>query len=757
MVPRGGGLLGTPQGRSGLVEQRPAAGQLGAEVAVLAEDVGQHEPELLDLAAQPTGVLAVPRLGGRRLDEGVAKGHLRGTEGLQDGGAAVAVDRERQQVLLSGREGAPLAHQVRSQRLDHGLLRQPVRRQPVRTVQGRRRGPAPGDYPGQLGRRLLAPVDRAGQSRLGTLLGGVVHGVLGPRGRPRVLGPPADRARPAGLQAPGELARNAAQATATDVVAGLLRVPDALTSVQGGQLRRPGRGQAPQQVPDVGHEGVEGVATGTDVAAVVHGPVGLLELHLCGEELSGQSLFLRPQPPDTRPCTIGTGERGYVLVGQGADPGSHRLQVPHPAVRAGGLVAQRGQHRHRRRVVGVVPGGQERSPCLEPDLGQAVRRLARDRQQPHHLGGPVGRLQQHLLGPDLGLAPLQPGVLLPGVVPGPAPPQSVQDDGAGAAAPLFVLPRGRHRRRTRPPRSRRRPQPFGGPAREVRRVAGLVRPQRRRVDPESSGHLGATAPEELACLQQGRPGGLGPGPEQLTDRVEGGHVEQPAQQVRAVLVLGPQERRELPLRQQDDLEELPGTHPDQAFQLGVGLLHAAEAGEALLTGQGLAIPSDRDQHARVLRRRPAPAPRPLLQGPPGDADRAGADGGLQDHLGPHAGRSVVAAQLLGPAGPRHGAVQGEPDRVEQARLAGAGGAVQQERAAVAERVEVDGLGRRERPEGRDGQPVRPHQPAPTCTRAASSASASTSRSAASAAVPRTCSTKPSTTARSSGAERSRSA
>ena len=73
------------------------------------------------------------------------------------------------------------------------------------------------------------------------------------------------------------------------------------------------------------------------------------------------------------------------------------------------------------------------------------------------------------------------------------------------------------------------------------------------------------------------------------------------------------------------------------------------------------------------------------------------------------GVGLVGAQPLGVVAlAGHRAVEGEADRVEDAGLAGAGGAREQEQPGRAERVEVDRRGVGERPERRDLQPVQPH-------------------------------------------------
>ena len=96
----------------------------------------------------------------------------------------------------------------------------------------------------------------------------------------------------------------------------------------------------------------------------------------------------------------------------------------------------------------------------------------------------------------------------------------------------------------------------------------------------------------------------------------------------------------------------------------------------------------------------------------GDPQLPAADGRLELDLGGQPGGGVVGAEPLGAAPlPRHPAVEGERDRVEQRRLARAGLAVQQEQPLQV--VEGDLLGPGERAEGLDPEPVRAHQRPPS--------------------------------------------
>ena len=218
-----------------------------------------------------------------------------------------------------------------------------------------------------------------------------------------------------------------------------------------------------------------------------------------------------------------------------------------------------------------------------------------------------------------------------------------------------------------------------------------------------------------------------------------------------------EELGELALRKEDDLEELLGGHAHEIPDLLVGL---DDAGGLVLpvAGGGLLVETDGrlllgEADSRLLRT--------VLLRLAGDPQAAAADGGLKLHLGRQAGGSMVGAEPLGGAPlPRHPAVEGERDRVEQRRLARAGLAVQQEQTLKV--IEEDLLGRGERTEGLDPEPVRAHQRSPSlvslavslaaslaASLATANALSSSSRSDGLASVFRTCLTNSAATARSS--------
>ncbi len=110
---------------------------------------------------------------------------------------------------------------------------------------------------------------------------------------------------------------------------------------------------------------------------------------------------------------------------------------------------------------------------------------------------------------------------------------------------------------------------------------------------------------------------------------------------------------------------------------------------------------------------------------------------------------MVRAEIFGP-GPVIGdrAVEGETDRIQHRRLAGAGRALEEEQTGVREGVEVHDLVAGERQEGGELKAVEAHQAAASACRRAASASVSSARSASLAGVPRRSSTNRSTSSMS---------
>ena len=228
-------------------------------------------------------------------------------------------------------------------------------------------------------------------------------------------------------------------------------------------------------------------------------------------------------------------------------------------------------------------------------------------------------------------------------------------------------------------------------------------------------------------------------------------TEQALQQLQTVGRLGAQERREVPLRQHDHARELVPVHAQDVGDLGAGLIIPAR----FLHPR--AVDAFAQQRVGLLDREAVPAPgaRLVPRGRAGDFEvpALGREFAGDARLG--GGLRVVAAQPLSVlAGPGNRSVEGEADGVQDAGLARAGGAVQQEQPVCAQAVEVDPLRAGKRAERGNLQAVDPHRDTPS-RRTASSASARTAASASEAGLPRTCSRNPQQTERSSSASASR--
>ena len=182
----------------------------------------------------------------------------------------------------------------------------------------------------------------------------------------------------------------------------------------------------------------------------------------------------------------------------------------------------------------------------------------------------------------------------------------------------------------------------------------------------------------------------------------------------ALLGLGAQHLGEAALGQQDHLAELGRIQPHDSLHLPGDLAGAA--------GHGLLL---RSQHPEQGGRRQllGGAAPPQLGGGVGRGafhPVAGATGGeVELHPWHRLGRGMVGAEALHAPLPRHFAIEGEAHRIEQEGLAGAGAAVDQEEALVAEGVEVDGHPFGIGAEGLDHQVVGLHRslPRPAASRA----------------------------------------
>ena len=182
----------------------------------------------------------------------------------------------------------------------------------------------------------------------------------------------------------------------------------------------------------------------------------------------------------------------------------------------------------------------------------------------------------------------------------------------------------------------------------------------------------------------------------------------------ALLGLGAQHLGEAALGQQDHLAELGRIQPHDSLHLPGDLAGAA--------GHGLLL---RSQHPEQGGRRQllgGAAPPQLGGGVRRGAFHpvAGATGGeVELHPRHRLGWGVVGAEALHAPLPRHFAIEGEAHRIEQEGLAGAGAAVDQEEALVAEGVEVDGHPFGIGAEGLDHEVVGLHRslPRPAASRA----------------------------------------
>ena len=227
------------------------------------------------------------------------------------------------------------------------------------------------------------------------------------------------------------------------------------------------------------------------------------------------------------------------------------------------------------------------------------------------------------------------------------------------------------------------------------------------------------------------------------DVVESAGAEELLQQLVAVVGLGPEEVLEPALRQQHDLGELRQVHAEQAADQVTRLVETAGQVSRLVVDDLL------EQDRGLLRRGAAAALlRTLPGGGAGQVEASLAERDVEEDARSQARHGIVAAQPLGAAAVAgHLAVEGEAHCVEDARLAGPGGAAQQEEPGVGERVEVDLDRVGEWAERGHRQRVQPHQPATSdrsssrSSQQASVASSSNADSASSAGAPRMAATK----------------
>ena len=228
-------------------------------------------------------------------------------------------------------------------------------------------------------------------------------------------------------------------------------------------------------------------------------------------------------------------------------------------------------------------------------------------------------------------------------------------------------------------------------------------------------------------------------------------AEQRAKKRLALIAGREQKARELVLREQDHLLELLRAEPE----------HVAERDADIARLRGATHPHPVDplfeHRARRLGGEPAPAlGRAVVFGGPRHAPAGVADRELEPHLGRVGERTVVAAQPLLPAVvARHAAVEGEAHPVEDARLACAGAARDEEHPVVAEGIEVDPLRLAEGAEPRQFERVQSHASASARTRSSSTSRRMSASTSLAPSPARTCPRKASTSSVSLRAARTR--
>ena len=181
-------------------------------------------------------------------------------------------------------------------------------------------------------------------------------------------------------------------------------------------------------------------------------------------------------------------------------------------------------------------------------------------------------------------------------------------------------------------------------------------------------------------------------------------VEERAQQRLPLVVLREQEPREPALREQDHLQELLLVQAEDRAEL------VADVDRTRRAAHPSAIdPLLQPRFGGALRRAVPVALASLVRRHPLDPPAPVAARELEPHPGGLVERRVVAAQtLLAVFVARNPAVEREADGIEDARLARAGLAADQEDAVLREGVEVDDLAVAERAEALDLEAVDPH-------------------------------------------------
>ena len=193
-------------------------------------------------------------------------------------------------------------------------------------------------------------------------------------------------------------------------------------------------------------------------------------------------------------------------------------------------------------------------------------------------------------------------------------------------------------------------------------------------------------------------------------------VEESLEDLTPLLVAGPQEGGEVALGEHHDPPELVQPHPELVVEQPRALVDAGAQGGPRVPGELL------EQDAGGLGGGAGAALLgTLVRGVTTDAQSTAGQGQLELDAGRRGLLGVLAAQARREAVPGDVGVQREADRVEEARLAGARGAVDEEETRGADLLEVEVDGPGEGTEGRGRQTVQPHAAPRRLLRPASSA------------------------------------
>jgi len=309
--------------------------------------------------------------------------------------------------------------------------------------------------------------------------------------------------------------------------------------------RRPGRDLVGVRVPESGGRGI-----GLGDGGTRRGELGRQLLTTAGELVQGRlgRRKVDPQPGGQVLLGPGGGEPGDqpVQPARLMPPGVRRLGQVVPGGRPRGLRGRRqnpvpDERRHRR--VGGAPGG----------LGNRFG-VAGVLDGGRHGAGAAGSVQLVSGRVHRSLGPVQrrgPIAQRPGAPDQFGPRPGIGQLGRpGGDQPGRVVRRGRRHARPGVQIRARRVQPAGVHGGRLPDPGDLAQPRRQLVQRRFSGIDG--------------PAGLhAPGPEPRLHPTEPGRAEQLLEQTLPLVGLRAQEPGEVALRQQDDLGELLGSHPDQ--------------------------------------------------------------------------------------------------------------------------------------------------------------------------------------------------